>query len=69
MSLAHADIWIEKEGHAFYVKLRNGQTCNVIGPMNELEANKVHAHLVEAVFNICVEQAALLKEQRVHHAV
>ncbi len=68
MRLASADIWIEKDQECYYVKLRDGQTCNVIGPISELEAQKIHAHLIDAVLNICVEQATLLKSE-VQHAV
>ena len=62
MRLASTDMWIEKERGCYCVKLRDDQTCNVIGPVSELEAQRIHAHLIDAVFSACLEQVTLLKK-------
>lgn len=61
MRLAVTDIYVEKDHGKFYVALRGGEACKVIGPMSERTAHRIHADLIDAVFSACLEQSALLK--------
>ena len=42
---------------AFVVKTCDGQKYNVIGPIGERQAYKIHTYLIDAVFSVCVEPA------------
>lgn len=68
MHLALADIWVEKKQNDFFVKLRDGQVCDVLGPMDERSAHKIHAQLIDAVFGACLEQTGRLQGRRARPA-
>ena len=68
MTLALADIWVEKKHSAFFVRVQDGEVCNALGPMDERSAHTIHAHLIESVFSACLEHAECLKKQQVQQA-